>query len=252
MLLILKPGSASLSAMPSWYDMTDYHGGRGSRSNWWQSGWDPNAQEANISYWQASISENANSDGWRRDQSATHSWEPASAARSSDPAPIAVSLVPESSGPKRTHAANPSDDQEPCAKRPRIDITEFNEEEINRAGNMVTDEVKWVSQDDLQPLGHPISQALWLVAEKSYGYGIATTWFRPATQLSDLLEAQFQGNIGCQSCTLTYTKDDETTIEHMFEHDLRGEQWAQRRIVFTKELKAEVKSSKQILRVMIG
>ena len=176
------------------------------------------------------------------------------AAHSRDPAPTPEPQTPEASGSKRTHPEDPPEEQEPSSKRPRIDITDAVPDEVNRSGNFVGDDVKWVSQEDPLPLGHPITQAMWLVAEKSYDHhsGSYQTWFRPATQLSDLLEAQYQANIGCQTCMLSYTRSDGTIVEHNYELDLRGQEWAQKRITFTDDLKGEVRSAKKILRVMVG
>ena len=114
------------------------------------------------------------------------------------------------------------------------------------------DSVKWVRQEDPCLLGHPVTQAMWLVAEKSYDFysGADQTWFRPATQLSDMLEAQFQANIGCQTCVLAYPKPGGVIVKHIFEHDLRGQEWVQKR--FTDESKSELRTSKKILRVMVG
>jgi len=178
-----------------------------------------------------------------------NSWEPVST-----PAP----QVPEPSRPKRACPTSTPEEQEPSTepstKKPKIEITDAVPDEVNRSGNFVGDDVKWVSQEDPLPLGHPITQAIWLVAEKSYDHysGSYQTWFRPATQLSDLIEAQYQANIGCQTCMLSYTRSDDTIIEHKYEHDLRGEEWVQRRITFTDGHKSEIKSSKKILRVMVG
>ena len=128
------------------------------RPSWWSpSGWDSNAQEGGGRTWEASVSEDNDSTYRRNDRSAAHSWEPMST-----PAP----QTPGSSGPKRAHPASPPEEQEPSSKRPRIDITDAIPDEVNRSGNMVGDDVKWVSQEDPLPLGHPITQAIWLVAEK--------------------------------------------------------------------------------------
>ena len=140
------------------------------------------------------------------------------------------------------------DAAEPSAKRPKVEITDFEAEGVNKSGNSVGDDVKWVKQEDLMMLGPPASQALWLVVEKdSY-----QTWFRPATQLSDLIEEQYQGDIGYQAVTLSYTRPNRTVIEHMYEHDLRGEEWVQNRMMLTDEQTRAVKWSKKIIRVIIG
>ncbi len=151
-------------------------------------------------------------------------------------------------------AATAADDAESSAKRPKIDITDFIAEGVNKSGNSVDDDVKWVKQEDPMLLGPPLSQALWLVTERTWDYqtGSGQTWFRPATQLSDLIEAQYQGDVGYQAVTLSYVKIDGTKIEHMYEHDLRGEEWVQNRVVLTSEQTRVVKWSKKIIRVIIG
>ena len=103
-------------------------------------------------------------------------------------------------------------------------------------------------------LGPPASQALWLIVEKNYSYqtGSYQTWLRPATQLSDLLEEQYQADIGYQAVTLLYTQPNGSVIEHMYEHDLRGEEWLQDRVMLAEDQTKEVKWSKKIIRVIIG
>ena len=131
-------------------------------------------------------------------------------------------------------------------------IIDASSDEIDMSGNAVSDSVKWVPQDFLCMQGHPITQAMWLVVEKFYDYHSQAeqTWFRPAVQLSDILEGQFQANVGCQTCEIMYHKSDGTFIRHFYEHDLRGQEWAQRR--FTDSTRLAVQSTKKILRVMIG
>ena len=95
-------------------------------------------------------------------------------------------------------------------------------------------------------------KAIWLIVEPSRGsydaYG--KSWFRPATQLSDLLEEQLSQNIGLQTCTLTYPpKDGESTV-HYFEHDLTGDKWMQRRYYDPEH--SQFRSQKQIMRVRVG
>ena len=67
-----------------------------------------------------------------------------------------------------------------------------------------------------------------------------------------MIEAQFQGDVGYQAVTLSYAKPDGTMIEHMYEHDLRGEEWVQSRMMLTPEQTRVVKWSKKIIRVIIG
>ena len=134
----------------------------------------------------------------------------------------------------------------------RIRLADASADQVDKSGNAVGNSAKWVLQDDPCALGHPVTQAMWLVVEKSYDYysGLDKAWFRPATQLSDMLEAQFQANVGCQTCVLEYPKEGSETVKHFFKHDLRGNEWVQRR--FNDERKTDLKSSKQLLRVMIG
>ena len=133
-----------------------------------------------------------------------------------------------------------------------MSVIDASSDEINMSGNAVDDSVKWVPQDDPCTPGRPVTQAMWLVAEKSYDYHSQTeqTWFRPAVQLSDILEGQYQANVGTQTCEITYPKWDGTFTKHYFEHDLRGQDWAQKR--FTDSTRSTVQSTKKIIRVMIG
>ena len=93
---------------------------------------------------------------------------------------------------------------------------------------------------------------MWLIVEPSTGpydaYG--KSWLRPATQLCELLEKQLGKDIGCQSCTLTHENYYGPPTVHYFEHDLRGDMWVQRR--FYDEEQTQLKSEKQLLRVLIG
>ena len=171
----------------------------GEASNWWTR--DDAAWEASV---RQSLSYHA---------SAGHSWEP-----------------PELRA-KRTRSRSPSEEREQSTKKAKMSVIDASADEVERSGNAVGDGVKWVPQEFLCMQGHPVTQAMWLVAEKSYDFFSQTeqTWFRPAMQLSDVLEAQFQANVGCQTCELTYPKTDGTFVKHYFEHDLRGQEWVQKR-----------------------
>ena len=212
------------------------------RPDWWSRTRLPNAQEGDDRAWETRVAggvdENYRQTAQNHQLPAAHSWDPA-------PTPAAA-------GAKRIRSESPSEEQEPSSKRLKINVTDASADEVNKSGNVVGDNVKWVSQEDPCPLGHPVTQAMWLVAEKSYDYysGVDQTWFRPATQLSDMLEAQYQANTGCQTCVLSYPKSDGTIVKHIFEHDLRGQEWAQKR--FTNESKSELRTSKKILRLMVG
>ena len=65
-----------------------------------------------------------------------------------------------------------------------------------------------------------------------------------------MLEAQLKADIGCQTCILEYPKEDGETTRHFFEHDLCGSEWVQRR--YYDEEKRYLKSTKQLVRVMVG
>ena len=188
-------------------------------------------------------------DWWARDDAA---WEARNRQSWTYPAPAGHSWDALAQRDKRARSRSPSEELTQEAKKARMSVIDASSEEINMSGNAVGDSVKWVPQDDSCTLGHPVTQAMWLVAEKSYDYHSQAeqTWFRPAVQLSDILEGQFQANVGCQTCEITYPKSDGTFIKHYFEHDLRGQEWAQRR--FRDSTRSAVQSTKKILRVMIG
>jgi len=162
--------------------------------------------------------------------SASHSWDPAAQDH------------------KRARSVSPALG-EPSGKRMKITLADASADQVDKAGNVVKDDTKWILQDDPCALGHPVTQAMWLVVEPPY-YSYDKPWFRPATQLSELLEAQLKANIGCQTCILEYPKEDGETTRHFFEHDLRGSEWVQRR--YHDEEKRYLKSSKQLVRVMVG
>ena len=250
--------------------------------SWWSKGWDSNAQEGGGRTWEVSVAEgSATSDGfrptnwdkrsvkhhWTDSEGNVHSWESgSSSAQQPEPRFIPMCQDSEPSGSKRglddmlpgDEGADSNimiaDASEPSAKRPKIEVTDYTAEGVDKSGNSVGDDIKWVKQEDPMLLGPPVSQALWLVAEKHFSYqtGSYQTWFRPATQLSDIIEAQFQGDVGHQAVTLSHTRSDGTVVEHMYEHDLRGEEWVQNRIMRTDEQARSVKWSKKIIRVIIG
>ena len=162
--------------------------------------------------------------------SASHSWEPAAQEQ------------------KRARSVSPAHEG-PSSKRMRITLADASADQVDKSGNIVKNDTKWILQDDPCALGHPVTQAMWLVVEPSYNsYG--KPWFRPATQLSEMLEAQLQADIGCQMCILEYPKEGGETTKHFFEHDLRGSEWVQR--MYHDEGKRYLKSSKQLIRVMVG
>ena len=205
---------------PTWFRPAQHDG---YSANWWTA--NPTVMERLARASRKNNEENLSS--------AAHSWEPAAGE------------------PKRARSESPAHDG-PNAKRMRIRLADASADQVDKSGNTVKGDTKWILQDDPCALGHPVTQAMWLVVEQPYNsyYGHDKAWFRPATQLSEMLEAQFQANVGCQMCILEYPKEDGETVRHFFEHDLRGSEWVQRR--FQDEGKNYLKSSKQLLRVMVG
>ena len=115
------------------------------------------------------------------------------------------------------------------------------------------DNVKSIPQDDPCAFrAHPVTRAMWLVVEPTYDSHSShdKAWLRPATQLSEILESQLQTDVDCQTYILTYPREGSEPTKHFFEHDLRGSEWVQRR--YHDEEKRHLKSSKQLIRVMIG
>ena len=90
----------------------------------------------------------------------------------------------------------------------KIKVADASGDNVDRAGNVIKDDTKWILQEDPCALGNPVTQALWLVIKPSY-QSYERPWFRPATQLSELLEAQLKADIGCQTCILEYPKEME-------------------------------------------
>ena len=172
-----------------------------------------------------------------------HSWEPPGS--SANP----IGGRSESSPGKRTAVENDPDvsDTEPEYKRTKIRETSSTNDHVNKIGNTAKANLKTVPD-----VYSAAASAMWLVVEPSNGpydaYGQA--WLRPATQLCELLEKQLEEDVGCQSYTLTYENYYGGPTVHYFEHDLRGEEWVQRR--FYDEDQVHLKSEKQLLRVVIG
>ena len=136
-------------------------------------------------------------------------------------------------------------------KRMKIHVNNSSTEAVYLTGNSPPWDTKTVACE-LHTSPKFQVKAIWLIVEPSRGsydaYG--KSWFRPATQLADLLEEQLTQNIGLQTCTLTYPpKDGESTV-HYFEHDLTGDKWMQRRY-YDPEHK-QFRSQKQIMRVLVG
>ena len=136
-------------------------------------------------------------------------------------------------------------------KRMKIRVNSSSIEAVYLTGNTAPWDTKTVT-DDLHTSPKFQVRAIWLIVEPSTGpydaYG--KSWFRPATQLTDLLEEQLTQNIGLQTCTLTYPQNDGGSTVHYFEHDLKGDQWMQRRY-YDPEHK-QFRSQKQIMRVLVG
>ena len=173
---------------------------------------------------------NENSSG-AESSSATHLGEPAGQPR----------------GSKRDRWQSPVQDA-PNRKEMKIKVADASGDSVDRAGNVIKDDTKSILQEDPCTLGHPVIQAMWLVVEPPY-QSYERPWFRPATQLSELLEAQLKADIGCQTCVLEYPKENGESTKHFFEHDLRFGEWVQK--VFDEE-KRHLKSVKQIVRAMVG
>jgi hypothetical protein len=163
--------------------------------------------------------------------------------------------VASSGGPpcKRTAAEDNPEvsevEREPKRMRIRVDSSSF--EAVYLAGNTAPWDTKTVA-DTFHSTPEFNIQAIWLIVEPSTGpydaYGVS--WFRPATQLSDLLEEQLTQGIGLQTCTLTYPQNDGGSTVHYFEHDLKGHRWMQRRYYDPEH--TQFRSEKQIMRVLIG
>ena len=136
-------------------------------------------------------------------------------------------------------------------KRMKIHVNNSSTEAVYLTGNSPPWDTKTVACE-LHTSPKFQVKAIWLIVEPSRGpydaYG--KSWFRPATQLSDLLEEQLSQNIGLQTCTLTYPpKDGESTV-HYFEHDLTRDKWMQRRYYDPEH--SQFRSQKQIMRVRVG
>ena len=140
----------------------------------------------------------------------------------------------------------------PRAKRSRIEIADYEADEMNRSGNVLGHEVKWVKlkQEDSDFFTDPpATQAMWLVMEQdSYNDQI---WYRPAIQMSEVLEAQYKANQGFQVIDISYKRDDETKVTNTYEHDMRGEEWVQRRIEKKEDGSRVVRTSKKVVRVVL-
>ena len=205
---------------PTWNYAAQHNG---YSANWWTSS--PTVME------RLAVASRRNDEGDA--SSASHSWERAAEV------------------PERTRSVSPAHDG-PNTKRIRVKLADASADQVVKSGNTVKNDTKWILQDDPCALGHPVTQAMWLVVEPSYNSYNShdKAWFRPATQLSEMLEAQLQADIGCQTCILEYPKEGGETTKHFFEHDLRGIEWVQRR--YHDEEKRYLKSSKQLIRVMVG
>jgi hypothetical protein len=148
------------------------------------------------------------------------------------------------------HSRVMDQDMEHERKRMKIHVNDSSTIPVCLAGNSPPWDTKTV-ECELHTSPNQV-KAIWLIVEPSRGpydaYG--KSWFRPATQLSDLLEGQLSQNIGLQTCTLTYPpKDGESTV-HYFEHDLTGDKWMQRRYYDPEH--SQFRSQKQIMRVRVG
>ena len=87
-------------------------------------------------------------------------------------------------GCKRDRSQSPAHDAG-SHKEMKITVADASGENVDSAGNAIKNDIKSILQEDPCVLGHPVTQAMWLVLEPPYqGYG--QPWFRPATQLSEL------------------------------------------------------------------
>ena len=119
------------------------------------------------------------------------------------------------------------EDQRTKKRKRFIETTSYDDGALNLFGNhLAPGTLKWMnlSSDDVcRFFDHPPSQAMWLIMEPD---AAGNTWFRPAVHLSEKLEAQYQAKVGYQTVEIVFPNSRTET----FEHDLRGEEWSQRKI----------------------
>ena len=155
-------------------------------------------------------------------------------------------------GKRATVESDPEvSETEPGFKKMKIHVACSTSENVCLTGNIAPRDVRTVA-DIFSASSEYNIRAMWLIVEPSTGpydaYG--KSWFRPATQLCEMLEKQLAQDIGCQSCTLTYDQYYGPPTVHYFEHDLRGDLWMQRRFYDAEQTR--LRSEKQIMRVLIG
>ena len=142
----------------------------------------------------------------------------------------------------------------PSVKRQKndVEIMNYDEGALNRGGNALGGETKWVRltpDDECAFMDPPTTQAMWLVMEQSsYNDNV---WYRPAVQMTDVLETQYKAKHGLQTVDVSYTKENGSRVTHTYEHDLRGEEWTQKRIEFKEDGSKVVWTSKKIIRVVL-
>ena len=66
------------------------------------------------------------------------------------------------------------------------------------------------------------NQAMWLVVEEPIPESYNTSWLRPATRLSQELEAQYQSRQGLRRCELNHKNARGQSFTSFYEHDLRN------------------------------
>ena len=142
----------------------------------------------------------------------------------------------------------------PRVKRARndVEVVEFEAVDMNRGGNALGNETRFVKlkhdEEDFF-FDPPATQAMWLVMELDTYNG--HVWYRPAVQMTDVLEEQYKANQGLQVVDIAYTRDNGSKVTHTYEHDLRGEEWVQRKIEKQEDGSKFVKTSKKIIRVVL-
>jgi hypothetical protein len=94
------------------------------------------------------------------------------------------------------------------------------------------------------------NQAMWLVVEEPIPESYNMPWLRPATQLSQELEAQFQSRQGLRRCEIHHTNARGQILTSFYEHDLRNHPWVQRK--FKDEARRDPISVKEIHRVVLS
>ena len=139
---------------PSWKH-ADYYDG--SSAHWWSNNSELMGRLAEASRKNEEGNENSSS----AEPPSSHRGEPAGQHR----------------GSKRDRSESPVQGAL-SHKEMKIKVADASGDNVDRAGNVIKDDTKWILQEDPCVLGHPVTQAMWLVLEPPYqGYG--QPWFRP-------------------------------------------------------------------------